>query len=203
MPTPKAPIPFGEWRPDVALLDNKFASEALNTFASFNSYKPFPGLIALPGGVLPAEAVGLTSARDSAGTWQIFAGTRTHLYKWGMAGWTDVSRTVGGAYNVADEHLWVFEQSGPWLIAVQQSDNPQRFNLDSGTAFEDLPGSPPKAAHVRQIGDFLVLSGLLTNDRMIQWSAINDITGWVTGTNLSDIQEFPDGGPCRAWPARR
>ena len=27
MPMQKAPIPFGEWRPDVALLDNKFASE--------------------------------------------------------------------------------------------------------------------------------------------------------------------------------
>ena len=45
------------------------------------------------------------------------------------------------------------------------------------------------------IGDFLVLSGLQSNTRTIQWSAINDIEGWIVGTNLSDMQEFPEGGP--------
>ena len=44
MPITKRPLPFGEWRPDIALLDNEFASEAENVFAGVNSYKPFPRL---------------------------------------------------------------------------------------------------------------------------------------------------------------
>jgi hypothetical protein len=45
------------------------------------------------------------------------------------------------------------------------------------------------------IGDFMVLSGLPAFPRRVHWSAISDITGWTIGTNLSDIQEFPEGGP--------
>jgi len=46
MPAQKRPIEFGEWRPDIALLDTKFASEVENVFAGANSYLPFPSLAA-------------------------------------------------------------------------------------------------------------------------------------------------------------
>src|SRR4030095_6351753 len=55
------------------------------------------------------------------------------------------------------------------------------------------------------IGAFLCLSGLQTagvpgtgsyrNNRMIIWSGVNDEGIWTPGTNLCDLQEFPDGGP--------
>ena len=41
----KVPVEFGEWRPDIALLDTKFASEVENVFAGMNSYLPFPSLL--------------------------------------------------------------------------------------------------------------------------------------------------------------
>ena len=193
---PRIPVPFGEWRPDLALLDNQFASEIENVVAGANAYKPFPGLLAfstpLPGS---ERACGLTAARGNDGSWKIFAGTTTKLYKWNLSGWTDISRTTGGAYNVPDDALWSFAQFGTKLVAVQINDVPQVIDIDSGTNFAALGGSPPQATNVYVIGDFLVLSGLDANPRKIHWSAINDIGAWSPGLNLSDEQEFPDGGP--------
>jgi hypothetical protein len=194
MPSQKLPVEFGEWRPDVALLDTKFASEVDNVFAGVNSYLPVPSLLPFGVTALP-NACGLYAARTLSGEWKIYGGTPTKLYTWSLSGWTDATRTVGGDYGVAPGDLWMFEQSGQHLVAVNANDDPQVIDIDSGTNFAALAGSPPRATNVKQIGDFLFLSGLATNNRTIQWSAINDITGWIIGTNLSDMQEFPDGGP--------
>ena len=48
MPAQKIPVEFGEWRPDVALLDTKFAADVENVFAGVNSYLPFPSLLPFP-----------------------------------------------------------------------------------------------------------------------------------------------------------
>ena len=193
------PIEFSEWRPDIALLDTKFAADVENVFAGVNSYLPFPSLVPFSTATLPAPARGFYSARTINGEWKTFAGTETKLYQWTMTAWVDVSRTVGGAYSVPIGEMWAFEQSGTKLVAVNVNDNPQVIDIDSGTNFANLAGSPPKAGHVKQIGDFLFLSRLTTaglyNNRVIIWSAINDITGWTVGTNLCDMQEMPDGGP--------
>lgn len=198
MPAQKMPVEFGEWRPDVALLDSKFASEVENVFAGVNSYLPFPSL--LPFGVTPLlNACGLYAARTLSGEWKIYGGTPTKLYVWSLAGWTDISRTAGGAYHVQEGDLWMWEQSGQHLVAVNINDDPQWIDIDVGTNFVALPGSPPRATNVKQIGDFLFLSGLADSGgytkRSIIWSAINDPTGWIVGTNLCDTQQMPDGGP--------
>ena len=90
-------------------------------------------------------------------------------------------------------------RAGQKLVAVNVNDDPQVIDIDAGTHFADLAGSPPRATNVKQIGDFLFLSGLADstgyNKRSIIWSAINDITGWPVGTNLCDMQKMPDGGP--------
>ena len=200
MPAQKIPIEFGEWRPDIALLDTKFASEVENVFAGVNSYLPCPSLLRFATTALPNPVCGLYAARTLSGGWKIYGGTRTKLYVWGLAGWTDISRTVGGAYNVAEGDLWSFEQSGTKLVAVNSNDDPQVVDIDSGLNFAALAGSPPKAGNVKQIGDFLFLSALANSpptwtNRMIIWSSINDITGWTIGLNLCDMQEFPDNGP--------
>ena len=191
---PKVPVEFGEWRPDIALLDTKFASEIENVFAGVNSYLPVPSLLPFTTATLPAPACGLYAARRTDGGWKIFAGTQAGLYTWGYAGWTDLTR-LSGPYNVAPGDLWSFEQSGTQLVAVVAAENPQVISIDAGTNFADLAGSPPKATNVKQIGDFLFLSGLPSNDRKIIWSSINDITGWTVGLNLCDEQVFPDNGP--------
>jgi len=192
---PRIAVQFGEWRPDLALLDNQFASEIENVTAGANAYQPFKGLLAFAMTALSGRVCGLTAARKNDGTWKIYAGTTDKLYSWSLAGWVDVSRLAGGAYNVPDDALWSFAQFGTNLVAVNINDVPQVIDIEAGTNFAALGGSPPQATTVYQLGDFLVLSGLDANTRMIQWSAINDTGGWTAGTNLSDIQEFPDGGP--------
>ena len=203
MPARKVPVEYGEWRPDVALLDTKFAADVENVFAGVNSYLPFPSLLPISNFALPAPARGLYSARSTTGEWKIYAGTATRLYRYSSTGWVDITRALGPSgtaadrdYNLQPDHLWSFEQSGPHIIAVNVNDDPQWAVIDTGAAFEALPGDPPRATNVRQMGDFLFLSGLAQPDqRQIIWSGINDITQWEIGVSLCDLQEFPDGGP--------
>lgn len=142
---------------------------------------------------------GLFMARMSTGLDAFFAGTAIKLYKWTYASnaWTDVSRAAGGNYNLAAGDLWSFEKFGDNVYATHVNDVLQSIDATSGTNFAAVSGSPPQAGHVKGVGDFLVLSGLSTNKRKIQWSAINDPTGWTVGTSLSDEQVFPDGGDVR------
>ena len=112
---------------------------------------------------MPVPACGLYAARTLSGEWKIYGGTPTKLYTWSLGGWVDVSRTVGGAYNVQPGDLWMFEQSGQKLVAVNINDDVQVIDIDSGTNFAALAGSPPRATNVKQIGDFLFLSGLADN----------------------------------------
>lgn len=194
---PKRPLPFGDWRPDVALLDSQFAAIAENVYPGANSYLPFRGLGGVVPEALPGQCVGLFTARAADGTYQTYAGTPIAIYWWSGTTWQDVTRLVGTDYNVnlSLGHRWSFTQFGPHLIAVNPSDPPQVINVDTENNFTDLGGSPPWATTVSTVGDFVLLAGLVNNTRMIQWSGINDITSWTVGTDLSDEQEFPDGGP--------
>jgi len=202
---PKATVPFGEWRPDLALLDNQYASIADNVFTSLNSYQPCPSLIPILAASLPEQpALGVFGARHKDGTWEIFVGTAHHIYLWSWHGWTDVTRTTGGNYNVPGGELWSWTQFGSTVIAVQFGDVPQAFDIETGTAFAALGGSPPQAHNVQVIGDFVVLGSLLADlpgtpinsgRSTILWSGINNPTQWSPGSNLCDFQFFPDGGP--------
>src|SRR5262245_7470721 len=195
--TKQTTIPFGERPPEGALLDNQFAVTVENVYPWANSYLPVPGLApittATMGGGTAGTPCGLTFIRTASGSYAIVGGTTQKLYRWGGTSWTDISR-AGSSYNVATGDQWSFQQSGTKLVAVNINDAPQVYDVDAGGSAANLGGSPPQATNVAQVGDFLVLSGLSSNRRKIQWSAINDITGWTIGTNLSDEQEFPDGG---------
>jgi hypothetical protein len=192
---PQVPVQFGEWRPDIALLDNEFASEAFNVFAGVNSYLPFPSLQPFSPFKLPGPVCGLYSARTTSGAWKTYAGTRTALFMLTPTGWVDISRTTGGAYHVAAGDMWSFAQFGTLLFATNINDPLQQISVDAGVNFTPTPGSPPLATNVAVIGDFLFLSGLAINRNKIIWSGINDTGMWTPGTNLCDEQFFPDNGP--------
>ena len=196
---PHVPMQWGEWRPDLATTDSQLSNDVENVFPGTNSYIPIPDLVRFSSTAIPSgeAANGFFAARTTAvGDWRIYVGTPTKLYEWKASGWVDVTRATGGAYAVIPGNLWSFTQFGKWLIAVHPDDNPQAIDVDAPTGkFADLAGSPPKAANAHTVGDFVVLSGLTTNPRMIKWCAINDTTSWIVGLNLCDEQEFPDGGP--------
>lgn len=186
--------PIGEWVPDSAVVDQSILTVAKNVFPVINGYGPIKDL--QPYSVaLGAQCVGGFCARLTSGGYAIYAGTATKIYKLASAGasWTDVSGAF--TFAVPSSDLWSFAQFGTALVATNSAlSAPVTINVDSGTAFLTLSGSPPAAKGVATVGDFLVLYGLVSNPRMIQWSGLNSITTWTPGTLFSDYQEFPDGG---------
>ena len=93
MPAQKMPVQFGEWRPDIALLDSQFAADVENVFAGVNSYLPFPSLLPISDFALPAPGA---RAVLCAHHHRRMADLRRHrdqtVSLQQSSGWTDISR---------------------------------------------------------------------------------------------------------------
>jgi hypothetical protein len=111
--------------------------------------------------------------------------------------WDDVSKGTTNYSAVSSDSQWQFVQFNNFVIAVQENVVPQVFNLTSSSEFADLGGSPPQASYISVVGRFIVLSGLLSQPYRVQWSGLNAVTTWTSGTNFSDFQDLPDGGIVR------
>jgi hypothetical protein len=125
----------------------------------------------------------------------LFAGGATKLFKFNdlTTALTDVSKA--GSYTSTDG--WEFAQFGNIVIAANNEDKLQAWNLTSSTAFADLSVNAPIAKFVTVVRDFVVAAniGSGTNPSKVQWSDLNDETDWLPGpTSQSDFQEMSDGG---------
>jgi hypothetical protein len=194
MPT----LPFGEYRPDLSDLDGTHSRSLLNVIPQGDGYGPIKAIAALTE-ALPAQCRGYFPARNTDNSITVFAGTSTKLYALNNTffTWEDVSRSAGTYTTLNSDAQWSFVQFGNRVIACQGNDNVQTYVLGTSTEFEDLAGSPPDAAYVAVVGQFVVLSGLTANPFRVQWCAIGDPTAWTAGTNQSDFQDLPDGGIVR------
>lgn len=189
---------WGEWRPDVNELDGQHTLSINNVMPRADGYGPVRALSAFTQAI-GAQCRGLFYARNDDGTVTIFAATSDRIYKLNNTSyaWDDVSAGGNAYITLPTNAQWQFAQFGDVVIAVQPNEDVQKFDLSDDATFSDLSGSPPDAAYVAVINQFLVLSGLAGNPRRIQWSAIGDITGWTAGTASSDFQDLPDGGNAR------
>lgn len=186
-------IAFGSWNPDAYDLNSPLAGEASGVLPGANSYHPWPSLQAFSA-ALGTVANGAFLARTVGGSYSVFAGTTTKLYKFASAtSWSDFSGTT---YAVPADSHWSMTQFGQTLIAVNgpSADAPQSVDVDGGSAFADLTGSPPKAALVKTVGDYVMLGRTANYPTGVEWSGLNDATFWTHGTRSSDYQNFPDGG---------
>lgn len=185
-------VPFGAFQPDIYDLNASVASEARGVLPGANSYVPWPQMAA--GSLALADKChGAVLVRAPSGTFMVFAGTKTKLYKFAGAttAWTDVS---GAAYSVDDDARWSFALFGKYLVAVNINDAPQFIDVDAGVVFADLGGSPPKAHYAKTVGDFVVLSAIEDMPDTIQWCGRNAVDVWTPGTQDADYQQFSDGG---------
>jgi hypothetical protein len=185
-------IPFGEWLPDYADLENPGTPHVNNVLPAPSSYRPIGSVQAISD-ALAETPIGGGTAQKSDGVVLNVVGTPTGLFKLENNTWIDVTNTVG-AYSTASDERWNIAQFGEVLLATNFSDVPQKMDLTFALKFEDLGGSPPKARHIAIVRDFVVLGNLSTLRNGIQWSAFNDAEGWTIGTDQSDFQSFPDGG---------
>jgi hypothetical protein len=191
----------GDYRPDVSDYEGQATRNVLNVIPRGDGYGPFPSFSAYTT-ALPAACRGAFYALKSDGTVITFAGTSTKLYKLNNTDftWSDVSLS-GGTYSaLTSTAQWQFAQTGNLVFATQANAVLQVFDLSSAAAFSNALGSPPQAAYISVVGQFLVLSGLLSTPYRIQWSGLDSFNGsdsWTSGVNSSDFQDFPDGGIVR------
>jgi len=176
-----------------------------------------PGVVTLANSFAANEPVVFGAGSGTLPS-QIVAGTVYYVSGTGLSGASfSVSATAGGTrintsggsgtVNVTSHYSalssnaqWQFAQTGNLVFAAQANEPLQVFDLSSATAFSNSLGSPPQAAYISVVGRFLVLSGLLSQPYRIQWSGLGDYNSsasWMSGTNSSDFQDFPDGGIVR------
>lgn len=186
-------IPFGDWLPDVAELDTAtdagpICAVARNVYPGANSYLPIPGADSAYASALPAAPRGLYMAQKKDGSFRAYAGTASKLYEYVSA----VPTEMGTGYAVPDDEQWSFAQFGTTLIATNFADGPQYIDIEAGTSFAGLGGTPPDARYVDVIEDYLVLASLGSDPFGIAWSDTNDAADWSGGNSGS--QTFADGG---------
>lgn len=186
-------IPFGPWTPDQPDVQGPNLTKASGVYARLKGYAPFQSLVA-SSTALSAQCLGGIAARDIDQSGHMFAGDSTKLYELVGSTWTDFSK-VGGYGPASDSTRWRFTAYGDRIVAVNGIDPPQYFDMTSGgSAFADLPGSPPVAQYVVTFGSFLVLLSTASNSMRVHWSGFEDSEGWTPGVNQCDYQDLTDGG---------
>ena len=107
----------------------------------------------------------------------------------------EIQLTTTSPYSLPAAAQWQFAQAGTTVIAVNADVAPQAFTLQSSSEFAALGGSPPQAAYITMVNNFVVLSGLVSAPYEIEWSGEGAVTSWTPGTNQAGTNSFNDGGP--------
>lgn len=189
-------IPWGPWWPDPAGINTKVVIEAKNVMPGVSGLLPLPALVAGTTALAETCRGGVSIIRDD-GSVLSFAGTAAALFKLSAtASWTDVTRSSGGAYNVGTGEQWKFDAFGSNILATNVTDGLQYIDAASGTNFAAVSGAP-NARYLAVVRDFVLLGSISGNEKRVQWSANNNITGWTPNVGESDYQDFPNGGPVR------
>lgn len=192
-------LDFPPWAPDLASIGNQTSSEMLGVAPRKDGFGPFKSFVTFTA-ALPAACRGFFFARKGDGSIAVFAGTSTDLYLLDNStfAWTVVSKGGVSYSPLVSTSNWQFAQFNDLVIAVQVNTAPQKYTLASGGNFADLGGSPPSAAFVSIVGFFVVLSGLLSNPKRVQWSDLGAPETWTAGVGLADFQDLSDGGSAGA-----
>lgn len=185
-------INFGEWTPDQpGILGN--VTEATNVIPKANGYGSFPTVANLS--PVATDTLNSVFTAQKGNTVTTIAGASTKLYSFNAvtSGFSDVSKTGG----YATSSMWDFVQFGDVIVATNNADVIQSYQIGVSTKFADIGASAPVAKFITVVRDFVVganIGGGLYPNR-VQWSDLNDETDWVSGaTSQADYQDLPDGG---------
>lgn len=175
-------IPFGPFLPDAPSYKNPGLVRCENVYAASSAYNPIRALvpfnITVSGEVRGAARVDLADS-DSL----MVVGTDSDLYIM-RAG---VFFPSGLGLSLIEDETWSFDQLGRSLYATCSTGGLYRLeNILIDNTFAPCPGSPPRAAQLDTVGDFLFLGNLFDIDGTdqpyrVRWSAFNNPTeDWVT-----------------------
>jgi len=183
-------VTFGEWLPDQPGVIGALTT-AKNCYPRAVGYGPFPQE-ADYSAAADLNLNNVVAARDTSGNTKVFAGGDTKLYTLdsGDLSLDDVSGTT---YTSASR--WRFTQFGNRLIAGNEANTLQGYDLTSTGDFANLASDAPKAKFVTVVRDFVVTGYQNSYPFRVQWSGINNETTWAaSGTTQADSQDIPDGG---------
>jgi hypothetical protein len=186
---------YTEWLPDLPDLNNPGLVMAKNCVPHGIGYQPFYDLETTTT-ALDGEVRGGISVRSKIGDYYTYAGDPTKLYEMEADVATDVSK-VGG-YSLLSNSYWAFDQFGDYVVGVAIDEATQSLSI-GGANFADLAGSPPQARYIANVKGFAVVGNTWDAtdgevDKRVRWSAFEDITGWTTGTDMSDFQDLAGNG---------
>lgn len=158
------------------------------TGGNFNTNGTFAIASSSPSDATPTQYTGAASFIDSNDSPHTYAGTSNKLVEITATTANNVSKA--GGYTA--QGSWEFEgftaAGTNNVYATDYNDNPQVMAV-GGTTFADLGGSPPKAKHIGQIGQFILLGntnggtiggtlqGAVPN--RVQWCAIGNPASWL------------------------
>lgn len=188
-------VSFGEWAPDLEEISIKGLAVAKNVVPGPDGYDSLNSLNSVTN-ALSGACVGAAWFSDKSGNVNCFAGDATKLYVLTGATWADKSIVSGytGATN------WEFAQFGQRIIATHIGNVVQYWDMGASTLFANLPGTPPQAARIAVVGDFVVLGdlyeGSTNKPNWVRWSGFNASELWTASSaTQSDSQElFGRGG---------
>ena len=188
-------VPFPPFTPDQSRFSPEATDGTINCRPTKDGWGPLRGLVGISDALPTAPRGGIAVKADS-GTWKVFAGTATNLYRINSSTyvWEEISRATDD-YSLADGVYWSFARYGNHLIATAPgSTYPQFVDIDSADDFANLTNATFEAAVAATVGDFLVFGQIDGDKRMLRWSEINNIFAWTVGQGGADVQEIPDGG---------
>ena len=190
---------YGEFAPDQADFGGSNVLEAKNVIPMSDHYRPLNGFFALSD-ALPAKPLGSFSINNKAGEMQIFSGTESQLFQLNGNSSPSFNDVSNGTYATADDGRWDFTSFGNFVLATNYEDPIQSFDIESGSAFEDLSADAPKAKCLAIVNNFVVTG--YTNDgtdgeqpRRVRWSGIDDANSWeISPTTQADFQDLQGNG---------
>lgn len=186
------PIDFGEWLPDLPARNNPGALIAKNVVPQLKSYRSLKSLQSFSD-ALTSACLGTFWAQDSNNTVLNFAGDTTKLYRLNAGvSWIDETGT-SGPYSATN---WEFTKFGDRIIAANDQDPLQYWDMASSTDFADLPGSPPNAARIATVRNFVMLGDIPSiGPNFLQWSGYNNSEIWTASlATQSDRNELRGRG---------
>lgn len=187
-------IPLGEWLPDQPDYKNPGAVVADNCYPVAQGFGPFES--ALPSAATTTEQVsGAAMFFDNSGNAMVASGSSTKLATKRFA---TIVETSG--YSPVSSG-WRFERFSDLIVATSIENDPQYLtDIDTDDVWSPLPGTPPRAAQVGRVGDFLVFGDLVDIASLgnpiapnrVRWGAFNNPTAnWVTDRGeLSDYRDL-------------
>lgn len=183
-------ITFGEWLPDQPGVIGALTT-AKNCYPRAVGYGPFPQEQDYSAAA-SANLNNVVAARGTNGGTTVFAGSATKLFRLdsGDLSLDDVSLTT-----YTSSTRWRFTQFGNKLIAGNEGNTLQAYDLTTTSNFANLASDAPKAKFLTVVRDFVVTGYQTSYPFRVQWSGINNETTWAaSGTTQADSQDIPDGG---------